>query len=72
MPLDRLLDGRSVGRKDAERLRQAFNLALAGLHLIDRDDPVCEIVANKVIEIGLNGVQNPQEIAELTIKRLGA
>lgn len=71
MSIDRLLNSRSVARKDAERLRQAFNLVLARLHLVDRDDPVCEIVASKVIEIGLNGAQNPQEIAELTIKRLG-
>lgn len=71
MPLDRLLNGHGIGSGDAERLRQAFNLALNGLHLVDRNDPVCEIVARKVIEIGLDGTRNPQEIAALAIKRLG-
>jgi len=52
-------------------LRQAFNLALNGLYLVDRNDPVCEIVAHKIIEIGLNGNRNPREIAALVIKQLG-
>lgn len=72
MPIDRLLNNRSIGQKDAARLRKAFNLALAGLYLVDRDDPVCEIVANKIIEIGLDGTHNPKEIAELTIRRLAS
>ncbi len=71
MPLDRLLNGCSIGPDDAERLKQAFNLALNGLHLVDRNDPICDIVARKVIEIGLDGTRNPREIAALTIKRLG-
>ena len=71
MPLDRLLKGHGIGSEDSERLRHAFDLALCGLHLVDRNDPVCEIVARKVIEIGRDGARNPQEIAALTIKRLG-
>ena len=72
MPIDRLLRNRGVGPEDIKRLGLAFNLALKGLQLIDRSDPICEIVANKVIEIGLDGVRNPNEIAELTIKQLGS
>jgi hypothetical protein len=71
MPIDRLLERRGIGSGDSERLRQAFNLALNGLHLIDRNDPVCEIVARKIIAVGLNGTRNPHEIAALTIKQLG-
>jgi hypothetical protein len=71
MPLDRLLKRREIGSEDSERLKQAFNLALNGLHLVDRSDPICEIVARKIIEIGLDGTRNPQEIAALTIKQLG-
>jgi hypothetical protein len=71
MPLDRLLERRGIGSADAERLKQAFNLALNGLHLIDRGDPICEIVARKIIEIGLDGTRDPQKIAALTIEQLG-
>jgi hypothetical protein len=71
VPLDRLLKRRGIGAEDSERLRQAFNLALNGLHLVDRNDPVCEIVARKILEIGLDGTRDPQEIAVLTIRQLG-
>ena len=71
MPLDGLLKHRGIASEDSERLRQAFNLALRGLYLVDRSDPVCDIVARKVIEIGLDGVLDPHEIAALAIKRLG-
>ena len=71
MPLDHLLHGREIGPGDCERLKQAFELALNGLHLVDRDDPICEIVARKVIELGLDGNRNPREIAMLTLEQLG-
>ena len=71
MPLDRLLQKRQIRPEDSEVLERAFNLALKGLYLVDRNDPICEIVARKIIEIGLNGTRNPQEIAALTIKQLG-
>ena len=70
MPLDRLLERRGIGSEDSERLKQAFNLALDGLSLVDRSDPICEIVARKIIEIGMDGTRDPQDIAALTIKQL--
>lgn len=70
MPLDRLLKSRGIGPEDSERLKQAFTLALSGLHLVDRNDPICEIVARKVIEIGLDGRRDAREIAALTIRQL--
>jgi hypothetical protein len=71
MPISQLLKGRGLGLEDCERLTQAFDLALKGLRLINRNDPICEIVAHKVIEIGLDGTGDPHEIADQTIKQLG-
>lgn len=71
MALDHLLRKRGVAPEDCEILKRAFDLALNGLHLVDRNDPVCEIVARKVVEIGLDGTRDPREIAARTIKRLG-
>lgn len=71
MPIDRLLERRRIKPEDSERLKQAFNLALSGLRLVDRNDPVCEIVARKIIEIGLDGLRSPQEIAAQAVKQLG-
>ena len=72
MPINALLKRRGIGPEDSERLKQAFSLAVKGLYLVDRNDPICAIVAHKVIEIGLNGTRDPQEIAALTIKQLGS
>lgn len=71
MPINDLLKRRGIGPEDSERLKQAFVLAVKGLYLVDRNDPICEIVAHRIIEIGLNGTRDPEEIAALTIKQLG-
>lgn len=41
------------------------------LELVDRDDPICEIVARKIIEIASSGVTNAVAIAEIAFRQLG-
>jgi hypothetical protein len=36
-----------------------------------RNDPVCEIVARKVMDIHAAGTHDPEEIANLAAKQLG-
>ena len=67
-----MLKGSKLNPDDVELLNVAFNLALHELHLVKRYDLVCDIVARKVIEIGLDGTRDPPEIAALTIKLLGS
>jgi len=38
--------------------------------LVDRNDPVCEIVARKVIEVGASGVTNAFAIAQIAFTQL--
>jgi len=50
----------------------AFEEALGKLGLKDRADPLCEIVAKKIIELGQRGERDPlrlrdQALAELTL-----
>jgi len=71
MPINRLLGDRELNLNDIERLNIAFDLALRVLHLVDRNDPICNIVARKVIEIGTNGVLDPKEIADRVRRQLG-
>jgi hypothetical protein len=72
MPINRLLRDRELNLNDVERLNIAFHLALRGLHLVDRDDPISDIVARKVIEIGTNGVLDPKEIANRVTRQLSS
>jgi hypothetical protein len=66
MPIRRYI---TVEMEPAEikRLNSAYTKALRMLELVDRRDPVTEMVAKKVIDVGTTGVTDPQEIAELVV-----
>ena len=57
--------------EDVEGLVRAYDDALRALGLVDRRDPVCEIVAKKLLEIAQTGERNPQRLAALTVEHLG-
>ncbi|MGQ0684156.1 hypothetical protein [Bradyrhizobium sp.] len=71
MPIQRLLKDGKTNPSEFERLERAFALALKSLHLVDRNDPVCDIVARKVIQIDAAGTREPDEIAKLAAKEFG-
>ncbi|WLA81678.1 hypothetical protein [Bradyrhizobium elkanii] len=50
---------------------RAFSLALHSMGLVDRNDPLCEIVARKVIEIGKAGALDAKGIAQAAVARIG-
>ena len=71
MPINRLLTHTSLGAEEIARLNDAYDLALHALHLVDRNDPLTEIVAKKIIEISQTGISDPVEISKLAVKELG-
>ena len=71
MPLDRMLKDRHFQPDQIRLLDQAFKRALRRLDLVDRNDPLTEIVAKKVIEVGQSGIRDPDEIASTAIRALG-
>jgi hypothetical protein len=66
MPIDRMFRDGKIKAEEVDRLNRAFTFTLRSLSLVDRDDPVCEIV-----EIDAAGTHEPEEIAKLAIKQLG-
>lgn len=72
MPIDRLLKRHGIEPDRSDRLRLAFTLALKRLDLVDRNDPICEIVARKVLEIGADGTHEPDQIAAEAVRQLGS
>jgi hypothetical protein len=38
---------------------------------VDRNDPLTELVAKRVIEIGLTGVTDPKEISARVVRKFG-
>ena len=71
MPINRLLRGSKLDPDKVELLNRAFDLALRSLGLVDRNDPITELVAEKVIEVHELGVNDPEEIADVAVKRIG-
>jgi len=72
MPLTGLLRDSKLTPEDIERLNKAYTFTLRSLDLADRNDrndPLTQIVARKVIEIGTS-VHDPAEIAQRVIKGL--
>ncbi|OSJ22119.1 hypothetical protein BSZ19_46880 [Bradyrhizobium japonicum] len=70
MPIYRLLQNKPLGPEEISRLTAAYEQALQGIGLVDRNDPIAEMIAKKIIEIGQTGVRDPADIAALAIKEL--
>jgi hypothetical protein len=69
MPINRLLKDKRTP-EEIELLNKAFNHALNLLGVVDRNDPLCDMVARKVIEVGTAGTSEPREIAEMAVVRI--
>jgi hypothetical protein len=72
MPIYRLLQNSPLGPDEIMMLSDAYERALRKLNLVDRNDPITELIARKVIEIGQRGVRESQQLCDLAIKELGA
>ena len=70
MPIKRLLAGYQLEPEELEILTAAFNRALRSLGVVDRNDPLTELIAREIIEIGATSVRDPVEICKIAFKRL--
>ena len=71
MAIHRLLRNTVFEPEDIERLMRAYELTLRALRLKDRNDPITQLVAEKIIAIGRLGIEDPAEISKLALKELG-
>lgn len=67
----RLLQNSPLGPEEIAILTEAYEAMLHKLNLVDRNDPITEIVAKKIIELGQRGVREAAQLVELAIKELG-
>jgi hypothetical protein len=70
MPIKRLLDQSSFTSEQRHVLELAYSRVLRRLKLVDRNDPICEIVAQTVIKIGASGANDAAAIAEMACRQL--
>ena len=72
MPIYRLLQNSPMRPDEIKVLADAYERTLRKLHLVDRNDPVTQLVAKKIIDLGQRGVRDPNKLIELAIKELRA
>ncbi len=69
--MPRLLSKNTVFDPDAiKAMTRAYDHLRVGLHLVDPDDPLSEIVAKKILEHAQTGERNPIELSALVLKDL--
>ena len=71
MAIYRLFQNSPLGPEEISRLSEAYERTLRTLSVVDRNDPLTELIAKKIIEIGQTGVKEPTQISEIAIKDLG-
>jgi hypothetical protein len=71
MAIYKLLHKTSLGPEEITRLTTAYELTLKALRLKDRSDPITQLIAKKIFEIGQTGIEDPAAISKLAIQQLG-
>jgi hypothetical protein len=68
----RLLQGGAFEPEHCKAMADAFEDILQELGLTNRDDPFCEVVAKKILELGRQGLRNPQLLRQFALQDLEA
>ena len=70
MPIARLLADIQLTPQQQHVMEIAFNHALRKLDLVDRGDPICAIVAKRLLEVHQRGVTDAVALAEITVREI--
>jgi hypothetical protein len=57
--------------EEISRITEAYEQTLRTLSLKDRDDPLTEMIARKIIKLAKTGVHDTTQLSVLTIAELG-
>jgi hypothetical protein len=66
MPINRLLEDKKLTPEEMARSNAAYSYVLRSLSLVDRNDPLTEMIARKVIEIGATET-DPAKISQRAV-----
>lgn len=72
MTIHGLLKTTTFGPEEIERLVTAYEQTLLTLGLTSRNDPITQLVAEKIIAAGRLGIEDAAEISKLVLTELGA
>jgi len=72
MTINRLIANGTFGPEEIKAMTAAYEAALLDLGLVDRGDPITEIVATAIISVTSMGERDPVTIKERALNTLGA
>jgi len=71
MHIYRLLQNMPMGPEEITRLTTAYEQALRTIGIVDRGDPLAELLAKKIVQVAQTGVREPADISAQAIKEIG-
>jgi hypothetical protein len=71
MAIYRLIANGSFGPLEIEAMTAAYEAALLDLGLVNRDDPLTEMVANAIVNITSRGERDPMKIKNRALRAMG-
>jgi hypothetical protein len=71
MAIYRLIAKGTFGPEEIEAMTAAYEAALVDLGLVDRDDPITEIVATAIVSVSSRGERNPVVIKDRALNAIG-
>jgi hypothetical protein len=70
MAIYRLLENHVLGPELVNVMTAAYEDVLDVLQLADRDDPLADIIARRIVELALSGESNPECIRDQVLQSL--
>ena len=71
MAIYRLIANGTFGPEEIQAMTAAYEAALIDLGLVDRDDPITEIVATAILTITSTGEHDPATIKDRALNAIG-
>jgi hypothetical protein len=71
MAIYRLITNGSFGPDVIEAMTAAYEAALVDLRMIDRSDPLTELIAKSIVNVTATGERDPEIIKERALNALG-
>ena len=72
MAIYRLTANRAFGPGEIKAMVAAYESALTDLKLIDRNDPLTELIAKYIVDVTATGERDPEIIKERALNATGA
>ena len=67
----RLIASGTFGPDEIKAMAATYEGALIDLHLIDRNDPLTELIAKAIVNVTATGERDPEKIKERALNALG-